>query len=241
VLPDPASILQARLSRRVELEYSRARTAPLQVEQGPLRVRIRAHRFFTEAPPEVWEDVASWIRAGKRARRACERLDAWIDARLAELPRKERRKAKLQPKGAVHDLDLLATGLFAREFQLDFEGGRVRPDITWGRRGRRKARRSLLLGSYQPATNIVRVHPVLDQTFVPDWFVRFVLFHEILHAVIPSDCGRHHGPQFRARERDHPDYERVVRWEKSQVHKLLRTARSGAADKAPQRTLFPFF
>jgi hypothetical protein len=241
VLPDPASILAARLSRRVELSYGRARTAPLQVEQGPFRVRIRAHRFFSDAPPEVWEDVASWIRAGKRARRACERLDAWIDARLAELPKKTRRGTTLKPKGAVHDLDVLAAGLYEREFLLDFEDGRVRPGVTWGRRGRSKARRSLLLGSYQPVTNIVRVHPVLDQAFVPDWFVRFVLFHEILHAVIPSECGRHHGPEFRARERDHPDYPRVVRWEKAQVHRLLRTARAGAADQAPQRLLFPFF
>ena len=99
--------------------------------------------------------------------------------------------------------------------------------MTWGRRARSSARRTLMLGNYRPDGNVVRIHPVLDQKLVPDWYVRFILFHEILHAAIPS--GRvHHTPAFRRREQQHPDYARARKWEKKHITKLIRSARKGS-------------
>ena len=67
---------------------------------------------------------------------------------------------------------------------------------------------------------------------VPRWFVRFVLFHELLHAALGAErdsAGRrlHHGPRFRAIERAHPDHERALRWERRHLGALLRSARGG--------------
>jgi hypothetical protein len=35
---------------------------------------------------------------------------------------------------------------------------------------------------------VVRVHRVLDAHDVPEWFVRYVLFHELLHAELNEPC-----------------------------------------------------
>jgi hypothetical protein len=197
---------------------------PLEVVEDRQGVRVRMHRFFGAAPEEVGEALAGWIRAGRRARRACALLDGWIDARLAELPTARPRGASLRPRGEVHDLDALAEPLFGAEFAHDFSERLARPGITWGRRGRSQARRSLHLGSFAAERNVVRIHRALDQPAVPDWFVRFVLFHEILHAALP---GHNHGPAFRTRERAYADYRRARRWERDHIAALIRSARTG--------------
>ena len=82
------------------------------------------------------------------------------------------------------------------------------------------------LGCYVRESHLVRMHTVLDQTAVPEWFVRFVLFHEILHAAMPAGL-RPHGPEFRARERAYPDYAAAVIWQGRNVNAMIRSARSG--------------
>ena len=68
------------------------------------------------------------------------------------------------------------------------------------------------------------MHVVLDQRAVPEWLVRFVLFHEILHAAMPTDV-RPHGPEFRERERAYPGYAAAVAWQKRHIDALIRSAR----------------
>ena len=61
---------------------------------------------------------------------------------------------------------------------------------------------------------LIRIHCSLDRSFVPRFFVESVVFHEMLHAVIPplEINGRtyHHGAAFRAREQRYPGYEKMV-------------------------------
>ena len=130
--------------------------------------------------------------------------------------------------------DEASNALFDGEFSDDFAptGDLVRPRFSWGRRARSRSRRSLRLGSFEPETRVVRVHPVLDQEAVPAWFVRFVLKHEILHAVIDTyrdGAGRwvHHGWEFRERESSWPEYKAALRWERRNLARLIRSAREG--------------
>ena len=103
------------------------------------------------------------------------------------------------------------------------------PGITWGRRGPRRVRHTLQLGSFDPEQKLVRVHPVLDQEAVPSFFVRSVLFHELLHAALEGadDARRHHGPEFRARERAYRDHDRALAWQERHLAALIRSARTG--------------
>ena len=229
-------ILGSRLEYRVSVKFGRARTQPVRAvfERGELDVRL--HEFFRTAPQEVADDLAAWLRSGRRARGACTRLDRWIDEQLAALPHKTPRSEGLRTRGEVHDLDAMARSLFADEFAGDFLV-RPRPEITWGRRGKSRARRSLQLGCYVRESHLVRMHTVLDQPAVPDWFVRFVLFHEILHAAMPVGL-RPHGPEFRARERIYGAYSDAITWQRRNIDRLIRSARTGKpmrGDARPQR------
>jgi hypothetical protein len=206
------------------------------------------HSIFVTAPAHVHEAVVRWIRSGRRAPRACAVLDRWIMESLERLPLDTPRDIALRTRGQRHDLDALALDLMAKEFAVEFGERTQPPRVTWGRKGQSRTRHSLRLGSFAPEGSIVRIHPVLDQDAVPAWFVRYVLFHELLHATLPPRPGRgsrwiHHGAEFRRRERAYSDYPRAIAWEKAHMSELIRSARrttpmrckDSAAFEAPYR------
>ena len=230
--------LELILGVPVKLRYGRSGTQPV-VARTPTKVELKRdprleggrvvilHKSFEDADTEVWEDLASWLRNGRRSRAACQRLDAWIDRlRIAPTPQ----KSVARPAGDEHQLDEISRRVIAEHLSEDLRERRV-PSITWTPKKRSTARRGLRLGSYDASRDLVRIHSVLDQPAVPEYVVAFVIYHELLHAVIPSKrVGRrliHHGAEFRRREASHPDFLRVTRWEKDHISRLIRAARTG--------------
>ena len=234
--------LAAALGRPVAVRYGDARHTVVHAAERAGTLVVRLNRFFAEAPDEVRAALAGWLSGGRGARSAGRELDAWIDLRLARLHREAPVDVALRTAGEHHDLARLSEDLLAGPFSGTFSPGE-RPRITWGRAGKSRSRRSLRLGSYDPLPRVVRVHPVLDQPLVPEWFVRFILFHELLHAELdapglaraPGSRRRHHGPEFRRRERAHPDCARALEWERRHVRALIRSARSGKPAPVPRQ------
>ncbi len=223
-----AAYLTTHLSRGVSVVFGRSRTLPVQLRRVGSAFTLRLHTFFATAPDDVLDALAAWIAHGRRSRAACDHLDRWLDAELARLPAREKPRLVLRARGAVHDLDALADELRAGPWLRDLT---TTPRLTWGRAGRRgRARASLQLGLFDPETQTVRMHPVLDDRSVPAWFVRSVLFHELLHAAIPprrDARGRwvKHGPDFRRRERAYEDHARANTWLAANITRLLVAAR----------------
>ena len=96
-----------------------------------------------------------------------------------------------------------------------------------------RRRRSIRFGSYTPVDELIRIHPYLDQAFVPEFFVRYIVFHEMLHAHMgieetPNGRRRIHPPAFRRREEEYGDYDRAVAWmnDESNLRRLLRAPKS---------------
>lgn len=202
------------------------------------------HSMFASAPPETRRVVATWIRSGRRAPKACAELDRWIIASLEELPPPVDRVRSMRPVGAHHDLDRLRADILSNELAADFPDRSRWPLVTWGRRTPSRTRHSLRLGSFDADDGIARLHPVLDQPAVPSWFVRYVLFHELLHAALPPRRGRgsrwiHHSAAFRKREHAYCDYRAALAWEDEHMHELIRSARRGVPMPPPQRAAAP--
>ena len=225
---DWEELLARELGRRVRVRYGRARRQVIVAHEEGETLVVRMNAVFGTAPEDVRHAVARWLLTGRRARAACARLDGWIEEAARRLP--PARRTRIRADGLHHDLTEITAELLRIEFTSDLLPTERRPRVTWGRRGSRRARRSLQLGSFDPEAAIVRVHPVLDQAAVPRFVVRYVLFHEHLHAALEGapDCARsHHPPRFRRRERAYPDYERALRWQRQHLRALLASARTG--------------
>lgn len=125
----------------------------------------------------------------------------------------------------MHDLEPL----------LDQEARRI-PLTTpivlgWGQWPSQPPRRSLRLGSCREGSPpTVRIHPVLDHGDVPEWFVGFIVHHELLHVRHPplKQGARRvvHPRSFMQAERRHPLYAEATAWEAANIHALLRRART---------------
>lgn len=208
-------------------------------------VEIRLSSFFADATPDVQAALVTWLKATKRSRkseasRAANRtLDAFIEEGLRRTPAPPRRKSNESPRGAAHDLRPLLRGLVSgplAEFRPRDFTPRGLPTVAWGRRGKSQAQSSLQLGSFHDDQNHIRIHAVLDQPAVPLFFVRFVLFHELLHATRSAGALRnplfmagrlHHDKAFRDRESAYGDFDLAMEWQKRHVARLIRSARSG--------------
>ena len=227
-----SALLTRELRAPVEVAFGRARQNVLVARPSRGGYRVRMHRGFAAAPPEVRAAVAAWLRSGRRARRATGVLDAWIDGVLVpSFFAAECRRTPVLARGACHDLLELAAELLPHHIPADLLPPERLPALSFGVRPKTRARRSLHLGTYDVAQHLVRIHRVLDQPAVPRFFVRYVLFLELLHAALPPrrEGARvvHHGQDFRSRERAYPDFERAKVWEREHIDRLIRSARTG--------------
>lgn len=98
--------------------------------------------------------------------------------------------------------------------------------IVWGRRRATRPREMIVFGTIQEEDRIIRIHPLLDRVFVPTWFVEYVVYHEMLHAVVPDEydsAGRRlvHHEKFLAREKQYRWYRRAKAWEDENLGRFL--------------------
>lgn len=215
------------LERRLELAFQ----APVQLAvtdnlrrmvshtrlRGTLRVRV--HMMFLGAPERVRQALVEYIVRGDR--RASTVLGEFITANSHKIRASRPVTRPLQTRGAAHDLaEVLAT------VNAQYFGGALGDVlITWGRRTRPRGekRETIKLGSYSATERLIRVHPALDRDWVPRYFLSYIVFHELLHHVIPAAPGSLHPPALLRREREFRHYERALAWEQKHIDRLLRS------------------
>ena len=184
-------------------------------------LHARVHHMFLDAAPQVVDALVRYITRGDRESSAA--LGDYIDANGSRLARRKR-NAPLVSKGKHHDLLTLFHEVNERYF-----GGSVHALVSWGKRSTTKNRRrkTIKLGSYSAFDRLIRVHPALDRAWVPRYFVAYIVYHEMLHHVIPGSRGlgrvNLHPPEFKERERQFRYFERALDWERRHVGRLLST------------------
>lgn len=208
---------------------------------GVLHARI--HHMFLDASARVRDALVRYLATDDRASSII--VSHYIEANGARLARRRPRTIPLFPKGDHHDLFTIFKDLNERYF-----AGACHALITWGTKVKRKnpkPRRAIRLGSYSNLERVIRIHPALDRAWVPRYFVAYVIYHEMLHHMIPSARGtsRHasakilseagppsttsarrtlHPPEFLEREREFRNFERALSWERSHIARLLRVS-----------------
>ncbi len=189
------------------------------IKRGQGVTTFRVHHMFLDAPSRVVRALARY--AHTQDRQASAELRAFIDANDAKIRRSATREVVCDVAGRHHNLKDVFDELNARYFD-----GKIRARITWGPRTRRRpGRRSIKLGSYDFEQALIRIHPVLDASDVPRFYLAWVVYHEMLHEVhdIPVVDGRrvYHTPEFRRAEAQFDRYAEAVMWERVNLGRLL--------------------
>lgn len=202
------------------LKLTENRHTIVSVQRGRDAYRVRVHRMFCGIEPRLVRALARYVVHNDK--NASAQLSAFIEARqhLIRKPPRPPRGPVLRTAGRVHDLALVFDRLNRRFFS-----GKHPARITWGPSRRRRNQRSMKVGSYSLEDRLIRVHPALDSEGVPDYFLEWIVFHEMLHAKhdVREVGGRRcfHPPEFAREERRFPDYGRARLWEKANIDRLL--------------------
>lgn len=197
------------------------KTVMVSVTRDPKRSRYKAriHHIFLKASDDVIRDLARYIVFNDDS--ASKAIGSYIDDAPGGAGCDNLRPERLNTDGKVHDLRAIFDRLNHRYFDGD-----VSCRISWGRHVRRgKARRSINVGSYTLEDDIIRIHPGLDQEWVPDYYLEWVVYHEMLHATHPirvvNGRRRFHTSAFTRDERRFSHFIEAVAWEKQNLPSLL--------------------
>ena len=213
--------LRARGGLPLRLTITDNRRTMLSLKRRNEGVEVRLHHMFLHGDAVTWDALGDYLFDGERSAAQC--IARYIERHRERIRRELRRPIALCTAGAHHDLSEIYDAINRRYFS-----SAVDAHITWGRDPNarsRAARRSIKLGSYTSRDRLIRVHPALDAHFVPRFFVEYIVYHEMLHHVLPPKLqhGRRelHGPAFKAREREFSHYHAALRWEREHLDRLL--------------------
>jgi len=217
-----ADELSGQLGEPVKLTVHDNRSTMVSFRRSGGSLQFRVHHMFLDAPGEVLRALGAFAGtargAAARRREASRRIDQFVRAQRDRIGAP--RVGRLQPRGRVHDLAAIFERLNASQFE-----GLVEARIGWGAVRPGERRRTVKTGVYLHDARVIRIHPTLDRPEVPEYYVAAVVFHEMLHQVVPvhERNGRRvvHGAEFRRRERAYVDFQRSREWEKQNLRLLL--------------------
>jgi predicted metal-dependent hydrolase len=209
------------VEKSVRLRLTSNRYTIVSVKRGPDRYDVRVHQMFSQADENVVSALSQYVLCNDPD--AATFLGKFIDCHRHQIeaqPKRQRRVA-IRTAGQHHDLRAIFKRLNAHYFTRP-----IRAKITWGMAARRSERRSIMVGSYSVEDRLIRVHPVLDRAEVPEFFVEWIVFHEMLHAKHPirKIGGRRcfHPPAFLDEERCFAQWEQAQRWQTENLERLLK-------------------
>ena len=204
--------LEKETGRSISLTITENSTSLLSVRAKGNSFSVRLHRLFLHAGHEVIREIAGFIKFRKRKTPLISEFIRQNKNYFKDKVTRSSRPAVIHSQGRYYNVKELFDSINEEYF-----GGRVTSSITWGKKSPRWAVRKRTLGSYSIHTNTIRINPVLDRKNVPQYFIRFVIYHEMLHSEIPVEKKRGrrfvHTPEFRKCEKKFKDYKKAILWE----------------------------
>ncbi len=215
-----AKAIAARVGCEVALKVHDNRSTMVSFRKQSGRLTVRLHHMFLTADSVTIDALADYVGNAKRSAGAV--LDAFIARHQSHIQKQRPKGHVLESLGAFFNLAEIFEAVNRNYFD-----NVIVARIGWGRngKGKRVRKRTVRLGVYDHRLKEIRIHPVLDQHWVPKFFVEYIVFHEMLHQQFPTVEGNgrlaHHPPQFRLRERQFKHFGDAQLWERTNLRLLL--------------------
>jgi hypothetical protein len=162
------------------ITFTDNRRSMISVRRREQEYHVRLHHLFLGADEGILKALAEYISGNSR--RSLRVIRDFIREHSYKIRQKApaaSRRVRINHQGRHFNLLDSFTSLNDHYF-----GGGLDCSITWGKRIRHSRRRSIRLGSYSPSSNVIRINPILDREFVPQYVVESITYHEMLHSFL---------------------------------------------------------
>lgn len=176
-------------------------------------IKLSLHEIFLQADEKVCQAIMGYSLKGDR--KALSKLKIFTHTWFAKLDKISPTPSTLwKTKGTYFDLSTLYASLEKKYFPK-----KLNLSISWFPKPKYRSYRKITFGSYHRRMNLIRMNEILDHPKVPPYFIEFIIYHEMLHAVYTSQVNalgriQIHTKEFRVQEKRFCHYQKAKEWEK---------------------------
>src|ERR1700722_470754 len=172
--------LENRIGTKLQLKINDNRSTMLSVKWEPDCAKVSLHRMFLTAPQNIMEELTCYF--SQEGKIISPNVKAYIEDNLKKIDYSHTlNKGRLSHQGDVYNLQTIYNQLnheyFNNELQLAF---------TWFGKANQRNRSKVTFGLYHDSLKLIKIHKMLDNDSFPEYFVSFVMYHEMLHNVCPG-------------------------------------------------------
>jgi len=206
--------------KKFEFKINNNRSTMLSVRWEPDRTLVSMHEMFLKAPQNVMDDLACYFRREDKA--ISSTIRAFIEEAYKKLDYTHTvDTGKLETDGLVYNLKSIYN-----ELNDEYFDARLKLFITWFGKRVQKNRSKINFGLYYDPLKLIKINRIMDAPQFPDYVVKFVVYHEMLHYVCPSyydEKGVHriHSKEFKALEKKFRHYKAAQAWIKDNTADLF--------------------
>lgn len=203
--------LASGCDKPLKVKINDNRSTMLSVRWEPDHTRVSLHRMFLEAPTNVMDALACYLKGSEQ--KLAPTIKQFIETHSQELDYSQKvDRSRLLTSGKFFDLQEIYDEINAHYFQ-----NKLRLMITWFQQPKARNRSKINLGLYQDTLRLVKINQILDRRDVPRYFISFVVYHEMLHAVCKpqvDDQGTNHihSKEFKQQEARFHAYAQAKEW-----------------------------
>lgn len=212
--------LEDNTGKKLRVRITDNLSAMLSVRWEPDLVRVSMHRMFLQAPQNVMQALACYIR--KRDMSLAPVIKAFIQDNVT----------KLDYSHLVDDSKLVCQGSYYNirkiydDINNEYFRNKLKLNITWFGKPYHKNRTKVTFGLYHDPLRLIKIHRLLDSPSFPNYLLSYVIYHEMLHHVCPSyvdDTGilRIHSKEFKEREVEFNHFDLAQNWIKDHQEYLF--------------------
>lgn len=206
--------LEIHAGIKLQLKINDNRSTMLSVKWSPDGTRVSLHRMFLKAPANIMKALACYLKREHKS--LAPSIKAYIEDNLQKIDYSYQLDLnKLQTKGEFFDLKKTY-----EEVNKDYFNDQLKLYITWFGKAQRSSSNRITFGLYHDPLKLIKISRLLDQQHFPDYFVSYIIYHEMLHHVCPAFVDekgmKHiHSRNFKEREREFRYYQLAQEWIKN--------------------------
>jgi len=210
----------SRNTQTISAEFYPYRSLRHTIEWNRKTITIKVGQYFNNAPDHIIEILAIILLAkiykNKVDLKIRKIYNQYAHKLQEDIPKKRRKiPIEYESDGMYFNLRFL----FDKINKTYFENNLAVKYLGWS-----KNKSYTRLGYYDQERNLLVISKIFDSRKVPQNVVEFLLYHEMLHIMLPSQKinGRRkiHTNEFRELEQRFPDFKQIEKWIKHKRHKL---------------------